>query len=571
MKGYTEMTPTQTAASRAHKWAQYWSWLTPSLLTLFTVSGLALGCADDIAIEDSSMGPMETVSNCPAEYYNPDTGLCMVNQDAINAYNQLMQQNGQVSESEVATIDSSDLENDQRTRLAQEGTGKFYIYTNETKRIGVRVINYVGAPVPQMEVSYSFSMEGTSDPLNTMMSAQTAFSDQFGVASIQLTGSSTPTYFRLNMETSEGDTLSYGISVIQPLFGEDGSTIEQLPPGQRCNVHDIQGTYDVENHYELARFLGDGVFNTLQTINRALTDPGGLIGDWIRDRIGGIVGDAVRGIVREVINNLLRGLNMPQWAQLVTNIITDVTTILTDLEIKSNIRLGGASGPNCEVSGIHTWEELVVVWQGSNCPGGIGGNNTGNNSGNNSGNNTGNNLGNNNTPCGQHRVNLTEVGVSVSETQFEGHVENQNALSVDLVIEEHQLDLNVGVVLITLLQTVILPQRANVRSVGELVAQIMPCDQFGQLAASLVGFIPFFSGSIANFASNACRDGVEALGNDLTRRLLSNLEVDTFKVKGRCKLRSNDTDPKTELMYEGRWEEGQGAFLQGNFNGTLRE
>jgi len=350
----------------------------------------------------------------------------------------------------------------------------------------------------------------------------------------------------LDMETSEGDTLSYGVSVIQHPFDGD---IEQLPPGQRCNIFDIQGTYDVENHYELGRFLGDGVFNTLQTINRALTDPGGLVGDWIRDRIGGFVGDAVRGIVREVINSLLRGLDMPQWAQLVTNIITDVTTILTDLEIKANIRLGGASGPNCEVIGIHTWEELVVVWQGNNCPGGFGGNNG----------------------CGEHRVNLAEVGVSASETEFQAHIENQNALSVDLVIEEHQLDLNVGVVLLTILQSVILPQRANVRSIGELVAQIMPCDQFGQLAASLVGFIPFFSGSIANFAANACRDGVEALGNDLTRRLIGNLEISTFKVQGRCKLRSTDTDPKTESMYEGRWEEGQGSFLQGDFEGTLRE
>lgn len=537
----------QLAISKAPKKRQLWSWLTPSLLILFTAIGFNLGCADDIPIEADSNQPMETSTECPAEFYRPETRTCLISD--VDAYNNRMAEtNGQLTDEDLLNIDSSDLVNDQKTRLAQEGIGKIFIYVGETKKVGVRVINYVGMPVPGMAVDFEISMEGSSDPAGSTLSAYSAISDQFGVAAIDVTGGSSPTYFRLQMETMEGETLSYGISVIQRPF--DGTNIEQLPPAQRCNAFDIQGTYDIQNHYELGRFLGDGVFNTLQTINRALTDPGGLIGDWIRDRIGGFVGDAVRGIVREVINTILNGLNLPQWAQLVTNIISDVTSILTDLQIKANMRLGGASGPNCDVVGIHTWEELVVVWQGNNCPGGFGGNNG----------------------CGEHRVNLTEVGVSVSETEFSAFVENQNALSVDLVINEHELSLNVGVVLLALLQTVILPQRANVRSIGELIAQIMPCEQFGQFAASLVGFIPFFSGSIANFATNACRDGIEALGNNFTRNLIENIEVRPFKVQGRCKLRSTDADPKTESMYEGRWEEGaSGAFLQGSFEGTLRE
>jgi hypothetical protein len=161
--------------------------------------------------------------------------------------------------------------------------------------------------------------------------------------------------------------------------------------------------------------------------------------------------------------------------------------------------------------------------------------------------------------------------VSASESEFTANVENQNALSLDLVINEHQLDLNVGIVLITLLQTVILPRRANVRSIGALIADFMPCDRFGDFASDLVGNLPIIGGRVRSFATDACRDGIEALGNDLTRRLISNIEVSTFKVQGRCKMRSTDTDPQTEEMYEGRWEEGQGTFLQGSFEGKRRE
>jgi hypothetical protein len=197
-------------------------------LTLFTALGFTLGCADEaVLMDDGTMGPVETQTECPPEFYRPEEGRCLITD--IEAYNRAMAaNNGVLTDDDLLNVDNSDLEADQQTRLAQEGTGKFYIYTNETKRVGVRVINYVGVPVPNMEVSFSFSMEGTSDPLGSVISSQNAISDQFGVASVDITGGDIPTYFRLDMETSEGDTLSYGVSVIQHPFDGD---IEQLPPG----------------------------------------------------------------------------------------------------------------------------------------------------------------------------------------------------------------------------------------------------------------------------------------------------------------------------------------------------
>ena len=530
--------------SRAH------ALLIASLMSLLSLLS-SMGCSDSYVVpvdggtEISEEEPLPT--DCPPEFLRED-GVCLISD--IEGYYAMMQENGEITDEDLLNIDNSDLEEQQRTFLAQEGRGKFYVYLNESKRIGVRVINNVGVPVPGMNVAFSFSMDGTSDPRGTTLSAMNATTDNFGVAAIEVNAGSDPTYFQLNMESEDGSALLYSINVIQPNIADTGD-LEVLPPSQRCNLFLVEGTYDVDNSYELARFLGDGVFETLRTINRALSDPGGLIGDWIRDRIGGLVGDVVRGVVREVINFLFRGLNLPAWAQTTADIIQDVTDILTNLQIQGNIRLGSAQGDDCYVPGVHTWEELAFTWQGGQCGG----------------------FGNNDPNCGAYRVSLAEVGVSASETEFEGNIENQTPVSMDLAIHEHRLDLNLGVIALTILQDLILPQRANVRSIGELIAQIMPCQEFGNAAASIVGFIPFVSGSVARIAADACRNGITALGNDLTRRLVGQLEVSTFKVKGRARLVSDDQDPEIERLSEGRWEgdPDDNSFLQGDFEGTRRE
>ena len=269
------------------------------------------------------------------------------------------------------------------------------------------------------------------------------------------------------MMTASDTTTGLDINVIQPYIVDPNGDITTLPPAQRCSVIDLSGNYAITNYYELARFLGDDVFNALNFINDALTDPGGLIGDWIRDRVGGFVGDALRGVVRDVVNSLLRGANLPEWGRGAINAIADVTSLLTNLEIKANMRLGKVQGPDCEIPGVHTWEQLVFRWAAGTDCGAFGGNN-----------------------CGEHIVNLSEVGVSVSESEFTGVVVDPNVLVSEVEIGEHELDLNLGVVVISLLENVILPQRSGVRSCGELVARIVRGDRGGDIAASLVGGIP---------------------------------------------------------------------------------
>jgi len=253
----------------------------------------------------------------------------------------------------------------------------------------------------------------------------------------------------------------------------------------------------------------------------------------------------VRGIVRDVVNSLIRGADLPQWANGALNAIADITGFLTDLEIKANLRFGKIEGPECEVPGVHTWEQLVFRWQGNDC-GAFGGSN-----------------------CGEHLVNLSEVGVSASESEFTGKVVDPNVLISEVEIGEHDLQLNIGVVIIALLENVILPQRSGVRSFGDLLARLVPCDRFGDLAASLVSGIPFIGSGVRSLATNACRDGIRALGNDLTRRLIGQLEIDTFRVKGRADFVNRDGMPGAEVIENGRWEGDPNSndYLQGDFEG----
>ena len=122
--------------------------------------------------------------------------------------------------------------------------------------------------------------EEASDPRGSTLSAMIAETDQYGVAAIEVNAGPDPTWFKLFMEADDTTSVVYRVQVIQKNIFEEGD-IRTIPPAQRCSIIDLSGNYKLENYYELGRFLGDDVFNALEFINRALTDPGGLIGDWI--------------------------------------------------------------------------------------------------------------------------------------------------------------------------------------------------------------------------------------------------------------------------------------------------
>ena len=208
--------------------------------------------------------------------------------------------------------DDDDIAEQESTFLTQEGDGKFTIYTDETVRIGVRAISRIGAPAEGISVSFELLDDDESQPFGSVLSAQQAVSNEFGVAHVDIIAGPRPTFMQLYMEADDTTSMIYQISVVQRPMPLDPLDI---PPELRC--FNATGSYRIQNHYEAARLIGDGFFDTLNFINRLLTDPGDVVAEWIGDRIGGILGSAVGGILREVVNTVVRGFlgGLPDWAQ----------------------------------------------------------------------------------------------------------------------------------------------------------------------------------------------------------------------------------------------------------------
>ena len=92
----------------------------------------------------------------------------------------------------------------------------------------------------------------------------------------------------------------------------------------------------------------------------------------VADRIGGVAGSLVRPIVQGVVNTAIgyvRSNYLPDWGNRALNMATDVSLILTDLEIQGLLRLGDEDRMTCELSGIHIWRQLVFNWTSGCSPG----------------------------------------------------------------------------------------------------------------------------------------------------------------------------------------------------------
>lgn len=438
------------------------------------------------------------------------------------------------------TLDNGDLADAKERFLTQDGDGKIFIYVNETKRVGVRTVDLTGRPVEGQRIAFEIVESDQSNPSEAVLNARMTATNEFGVADIQVTAGPRPSFFYLDMTSDGLDSLRYQVSVIQPPEGRDVEPPDPNdpdPPEPMVGCMETEGIYAIQNFYEPGRVLGEGPFEALETIHRLLSDPGGFVGDLIRDRIGGIWGSVVRGAVRPVINYLYDYIvrnYAPDWLQTTLALVEDITAILTEMEIDGTLDLGKVDDM-CALIGRHRWETLVFNWR-FNCPPG-------------------------DDMCGRYEIPLERLGASVSESEFTARVVRSFGPVATLEIDEHSLQLNIGVAVIWFLQEFVLPARFNVRSFGELLQLILPCDAVGDLAADYLSGVPLIGLAVGEFVEEACEAGMEAAGNYLTRLLTDQLSVSTFPMAGECKIRDTNGDQLADEMHEGRWTTG----LQGDF------
>ncbi len=500
----------------------------------------AVACADASVGEDAADTGLSAA--CPDGYEVNGEGECAIPSLAP----------GEVDTPdapfEAPTIDNSDLDAQRAYFLNQEGDGKFTLFTNETKQIGVRAIHADGRPAPGRAVEFEKVEVNAANPSGAVLSARRASTNEFGVAYINVTAGPQPSFFKLQMSADNTTGLTYQVNVVlrpetpvDPEPGVDPGPVDPADPGLagQGNCMPTQGTYRITNLYEPARLIGDGPFQALDIIHRALASPGELVGDYIRDRIGGIWGSVIRAAVQPVIDYLYHYVvdrYAPEWVQWMLVISEDISGVLTELEIQGTMVLGPAAGPDCALRGTHRWETLVFHWR-AGCDGG-------------------------DPNCGNFPIPMNQLGIAASESDFDARLTRNLGPVADMEIGQHELSVNLAVAVIWFIENVILPQRLNVRNFGELLQLVLPCDAVGALAADWVG------GSIIGFAvepfvESACEAGMEALGNWLAGQLTSALQVGAFQMAGQCRLRDTDADRAADRIEDGRWTQG----LEGDFEG----
>lgn len=428
--------------------------------------------------------------------------------------------------------------------MNQEGDGEYDVYVNDTLNIRVRVTNNHGEPAPDRRVSFELQQVDSSDVYGSALAVRQATTNEFGVAEATVVAGDRPAYFKVVMTSDDTEGIPYFISVIQR---PDGDPLQ--PPGEGGipgggigggTCLGTKGTYSVTNLYEPAAAVDQGVFEVLDDIYEAVSNPGRFAGRYIEDRIDGFWGSVIRAAIEPVINYVVEYvLNnyAPDWVRWTLLVVEDVTAILTNLEIQGTLELGDPEPMECQLRGAHTWNTLVFIWR-AGCPAG-------------------------NDQCGRYPVEMSRIGVDLSRSEFDGRLTRTIGPVADLEIDPHSMNLNIAVAVIWFVENYILPQRLNVNSFGELLGLVIPCDAVGDLAADYLSGVPFVGFAVRPFVERACQRGLEAAGNYLTRQLTDSLNVSVFEISGTAKLRDSTGNQFADKITEGRWEDG----LPGDFTG----
>ncbi len=446
---------------------------------------------------------------------------------------------------EPPTIDQEAIDAQNAYFLNQEGSGQFEVYVGEQSRIGIRVITASGRPAPDHRIEFEL-VELTPDrPSGARLSSRNAVSNEFGVADVTLVGGPNPAFVQLKMTAPDTAGLTYDVNIVQRPEGVPDPDAPDIPPEGEMgpgplNCMDTKGNYTITSHYAPAALLGDGFAEALDIVRRALSEPGELVADLIRDRIGGIWGGVIRGAIVPVVDYLFEyvtGNFLPDWGQRALAVTEDVTTILTQLEIRGRLGLGDQDPADCSFQGVHRWETLVFTWR-NGCAAG-------------------------DPMCGRYEVPLDRLGIAASESLFEGRVVRTIGPSATIEIDAHPMRMNLAVAVIWFLEEYVLPARMGADGFGGALAQVIPCDALGDLAADYLADVPFVGLAIGPFVREACEAGLDAAGDWIGGQLVQGLEVEAFEVAGTARMRDTDTDGRPDRIEEGSWS----AALSGTFTG----
>jgi hypothetical protein len=349
----------------------------------------------------------------------------------------------------------------------------------------------------------------------------------------------------------------------------DGRSVDVVVP-LIDNLPIVKGEYNVTHTFDLREALPENVRMIVDIIGRIATNPGSFIigtfdgsgnsnqdglihvlldflpdGDF-KDTISSFIDSGLVGpTLTDMINDLLEDFidnNAPAWVSNTIDITGDIYETLQRFRVVGKIYINetpeiqvDASGDVVGIlpadSGRQLWNEIIVYWQGdcdANAP----------------------------PTCSERSLSPADLGTnaSVVDGTFDGTVLQYIAdgeKARGLVINQHTLSLNYGVLLLAIIERIILPSifGQNVTSVNDALNSIIDCDDLAQSAADAIGG----GNNIRNVVTSLCNSLLSEASDSIRDYMLNEL---TFEGENNFLLGTPDGKPcrlREPAVYSGDW------------------
>ena len=307
------------------------------------------------------------------------------------------------------------------------------------------------------------------------------------------------------------------------------------------------GQYEVINHFNFTEAIPGQVGDVIQSLVRFFGDQnnereiGGIIFDVIEQlaremagSIGGIVVELIGSWVEDDLNNLINRYidnDAPQWVRDFFTIGSDLISVVSNLEVISDMSFTKARSDGT-FDGAQSWIGLAFYWRygcEQDAP----------------------------DDCGRFAFTMDEIaeganGVQLVFGQFDGRVHSYNRG----IINEHNMDLQYGRLVLFVLNHIILPRFANgATSLSDALLNLANCPDFanrltgGQDELRLGGINIVSRSRIESWCSSAMM-----LTGSAASLILEGLEIDTrMTLQGELVFTEENDDLIVDRIEEGTW------------------
>jgi hypothetical protein len=247
--------------------------------------------------------------------------------------------------------------------------------------------------------------------------------------------------------------------------------------------------------------------------------------------------------VTNIINDYLFN-NAPDWVKQIFSVGNDITSVVTNLELISELCLGKlqSSTSNHQAEGFQTFTGIALYWQGVRYPFTI------------------------------DQLKLTQFPLDILDGHYVAFIYKFNQMS----IAQHEIGLNYGKLVLFAIDELILKNitGGKATTIEEAAKLWFDCQAISQgIIGDIADKIP---GLDKSDVEQACNSVVDTLFGTV-QTMIANLTLPTtLQLSGSCRLVDTTCDLKVEKLVDGKWSgtiTGSGttpASFTGDFSATRK-